>query len=407
MVSMALFLAITSTCGGTALANAFTQNLEANTRYDVTLTGFTMGVNKAEEPVSNGSNRYYWYAQAKADNFDVLTAVKKGIPEWDAYVKSAAQLTIYDSGLTLKDLVDQAQLSTDRNLSAELIDQGTLSMVSISDFNKQRALLGLEPVSLNDGQFFFWADFEQLKHLYKDFLDKRTVLEVGGVSLSAARTDLETMPRQTSSLANNTGTIVVPDGLITDKTPMSGFILNIMYNGERVDVEPAFLGALKKAFPGPTSLEDDARVWPFVTEITALGMSAQATGLTAMIAYLAVYIGFILLITCAAILALQQLSEAADNVSRYHLLEEIGVDRKMTGKALLVQIAIYFLFPLVVAFCHSLEALNVVVDVASMYGHLEIVMPLLATIGVFLVLYVGYFLFTFFASRTMLEKKAA
>ena len=41
-----------------------------------------------------------------------------------------------------------------------------------------------------------------------------------------------------------------------------------------------------------------------------------------MVSYLAIYMGVVFLITSAAVLALQQLSESADNVYRYRIAKE-------------------------------------------------------------------------------------
>ena len=46
----------------------------------------------------------------------------------------------------------------------------------------------------------------------------------------------------------------------------------------------------------------------------------------AIIAFLAIYLGIVFMIACAAILAIQQLSEATDNVERYNLLKKLGVE---------------------------------------------------------------------------------
>jgi putative ABC transport system permease protein len=182
-------------------------------------------------------------------------------------------------------------------------------------------------------------------------------------------------------------------------------VLNIMYSGEREVVEPQFLAAIAAAYPERETAETITDIWPYQIEVTALQMISQNAGLTVMIAYLAIYIGFILLIACAAILALQQLSEAADNIPRYQTLEELGADRKTCSRAVLTQIAIYFVFPLVVALCHSLVALNVLVDIVVLFGYLDIAMPLVITVSVFLALYAAYFLITYFGSRAMLRQR--
>ena len=50
----------------------------------------------------------------------------------------------------------------------------------------------------------------------------------------------------------------------------------------------------------------------------------QSVGASVIASYIAIYIGIVFLITCVAVLALQQLSESSDNIERYKLLREIG-----------------------------------------------------------------------------------
>ena len=87
-----------------------------------------------------------------------------------------------------------------------------------------------------------------------------------------------------------------------------------------------------------------------------------------MISYLAIYIGSVFLIASAAVLALQQLSEAADNIDRYELLRKIGVDEEMINRSILVQIAIYFMIPLSLAIVHSIVGLKISSDIVSVFG---------------------------------------
>ncbi len=79
--------------------------------------------------------------------------------------------------------------------------------------------------------------------------------------------------------------------------------------------------------------------------MTSLEMTSQAGGLRMLITYLAVYIGFVFLIATAAVLAIQQLSEAADSQERYRLLARLGCDERMLSRSVLVQVLVYFLSP--------------------------------------------------------------
>ena len=62
----------------------------------------------------------------------------------------------------------------------------------------------------------------------------------------------------------------------------------------------------------------------------------QSTGLNLIAAYIAIYIGLVFLITCAAVLALQQFSTErnADNIEKYQLLSKNWNLLKMINHAI-------------------------------------------------------------------------
>ena len=124
--------------------------------------------------------------------------------------------------------------------------------------------------------------------------------------------------------------------------------------------------------------------------------------MTAAVTYLALYIGFILLIACASIFALQQLSEASDNVRAYRVLAELGAERSTANRALFIQIGVYFLLPLIVASAHAFVALSIVADVVSIVGGINIASSLVGTIALVLAVYGGYFLLTYFTARSII-----
>ena len=131
--------------------------------------------------------------------------------------------------------------------------------------------------------------------------------------------------------------------------------------------------------------------------------TAERTSLmTAAVTYLALYIGFILLIACASIFALQQLSEASDNVRAYRVLAELGAERSTANRALFIQIGVYFLLPLIVASAHAFVALSIVADVVSIVGGINIASSLVGTIALVLAVYGGYFLLTYFTARSII-----
>ena len=121
------------------------------------------------------------------------------------------------------------------------------------------------------------------------------------------------------------------------------------------------------------------------------------------VSYLAIYIGFVLVVACAAILAIQQLSGVADSGRSYRVLSELGTSRSEIMRSVLTQQAVFFLFPLVVGVAHSLVAMHVVIEVVELFGHMEIGPTVGLTCLVFLLCYGGYFLVTYAMSASIVK----
>ena len=128
-------------------------------------------------------------------------------------------------------------------------------------------------------------------------------------------------------------------------------------------------------------------------------MIDQSAGMRLMITYLALYIGFIFLVSTAAILAIQQLSQASDSAPRYRILSKLGCDAGMIYRSLLIQVLVYFLVPLALAVCHAACAIGVLSD--SMFDAIGVstFTPIMMAAGLTIVIYGGYMLVTYLAAR--------
>ena len=115
--------------------------------------------------------------------------------------------------------------------------------------------------------------------------------------------------------------------------------------------------------------------------------------------------GLVFLIASAAILALQQLSESADNVQRYALLRKIGVEEKMIRRSLFIQIAIYFLFPLALAVVHSIVGVSAVIRSLVALAKIDIGSQVLLVGGFLALIYGGYFLITYTSSLSVIRDR--
>ena len=107
----------------------------------------------------------------------------------------------------------------------------------------------------------------------------------------------------------------------------------------------------------------------------------------------------------AAVLAIQQLSQASDDHERYALLRKLGTDEKMISAAVTRQIALYFLMPLGLALVHSCVGLYVVLDTLSSFGNFSVLTMVLFIAFFLLIIYGGYFLMTCWGAKRVVRER--
>lgn len=142
-----------------------------------------------------------------------------------------------------------------------------------------------------------------------------------------------------------------------------------------------------------------------ITINSKIDIAESGTGISALVTFLGLYLGIIFMISSTAVIALKELSESSDNRERYIMLRKLGADDKMINNALLRQIGIFFVFPLLIAIVHSVVGIhfcNYVLEVIGRTG----LLPSIIMTGVFLiVIYGGYFLITYFCSKNIIKEK--
>lgn len=414
LVCLVLFLALTSACGGFSIVSAFNSSIDKATTYDASYSeyfGYEAEMTDSSLQSSHHDGMTMTEEAAKADGYDMAAAFARDVEGWDEMVAATAQVNYYEADTTAAPLLDATDYTFPDGLSADGARNLPLDVIPLSQMNAVRALQGLDSMQLGDGEYLIWCDFDQMKSFWRAWLSQsgNGALTIYGHDLKAAEGDIDQTVTETSAMPENTGVFVVPDAIIPDDAHIRRTLLDIMFAGPREQVDPRFQAAIEDAYPDYVSASSSTvtSAWPFNQGATALEMREQSVGLTAVVSYLAIYIGIILLITCAAILALQQLSEAADNVSRYALIEKLGAEQKMVDHALFRQIGIYFIFPLVLALAHSTVAMIEVSATVSLLGHFDIAAPLATTALMAVAFYGGYYLITCSISKNMIRPAKA
>ena len=435
-VCIMLFFSITVFSTGMGLVEVFTTGMEKANPYSATLQAAvwygpdgsraTSSGDPLERRAEMAAEAPERLAQAEAYDWDMAAALRDAAPElWDATVAQSAQINGYSVPDELfGPLLDAASaVAGDAVVAnaelASLRDQH-VAVFALSEFNAVRALVGQPAVELAPGECAMVNNLELSQATAEAIAKAQPALTVGGYELAYGPKVYDTQ-LEDNAMTSTALYTVVPDEAV-DELRAQGVIpeiqfLDVMYadNGKTATqndealaqavaaLQPAAMGGFDKGTAGAGE-PYASLLWPVSRIITADAMMAQSAGLRLMITYLAVYIGFVLLISTAAVLAIQQLSEAADSQPRYRALSRLGCDAPMLNRSLFVQTLVYFLLPLVVAVCHSACAIGVMAD--SLFEMLGVPVqgPILMAAALVLVVYGSYFALTYAASRGIVRQ---
>ncbi len=128
---------------------------------------------------------------------------------------------------------------------------------------------------------------------------------------------------------------------------------------------------------------------------------------TSCILFIALYVGMVFLLACAAVLGLKQLSDSADNKVRYTTLRQIGCSEKMITGAFFRQVLFFFLLPLVLALLLSAFLLSYIVRMIAAYLAASVlVQAIVVTLVILSAVYISFFIVTWLGCKRMIHDGA-
>lgn len=435
-VCVLLFFSITVFSSGMGLVEVFVGGAERSNPYSASLdAGVWYGpdgstTSSSGDPLERRAEMEEGapdrLAQAESFNWDMAAALQEAAPElWAETIGAWAQVSTYSvPDMTYEPLVAAAEHETTDPASLRLDDlsrvrEMPLTVVSLSDFNGARALQGQEPVELAAGTCALANNMDMIAPLAQAVLAAAPSVTIAGETYELAGPLYDTQ-LEDNAMAATAMVIIAPDEAV-EALKAAGCIpdtqyLNVMYadNGKTASENDAALDDIVAAlqprdmggFEKGTQGADDpyaSLLWPVTRILTANEMLSQSAGLRLMITYLALYIGFVFLISTAAILAIQQLSQTSDSAPRYRILWKLGCDRGMINRSLLAQVLVYFLVPLGLAVCHSVCAIGVLSDSLLNAIGVSSAGPIMMAAALTLVIYGGYMLVTYLAARGIVK----
>lgn len=329
----------------------------------------------------------------------------------DTYLKDITAYNMYRTGLTAADtLGEYADILISTNPLVDL--SGQELFMKLSDYNRVAGLYGLQQHSLNEDEYIVIANYKYMVDIRNAALKNGQTIAVGEKTYRPRYSECMDGFVTISAQRINDGIFVLPDDAFDDSRL---YITGISANYKSGD--KAWKNSADNKLVDTVKLinkknsqsmdSDDSEASGSVGSLfnceTKGGIAQNGVGLGALVTFIALYLGIIFLISSAAILALKELSDSADNKERYGMLRKIGVDERMIDMALLRQIGIFFAFPLLLAVIHSIFGLKFVNLILSTMG-MSSMMASVGTTAVFLVLiYGGYFVLTYICSRGIIK----
>ena len=270
--------------------------------------------------------------------------------------------------------------------------------VSISQYNKMRELEGQKPINLANNDVLVLSNVQKFEGPINDFIKNNGKIDINGTEYKVQNNKAIEDSLYSSGMAINTITLVVPDKIVQNLIPYTGYV-NINYTGSNTEKKTQESN-IEAIFDKLNREKPDGYIG---NGYTRTQLYEQSLGLSAIVIYLSIYLGIVFLIASAAVLALQQLSEASDSINRYKALRKIGVTDKMINKSIFIQTLIYFGAPLALAIVHSIVAIYVVNDFISALGSTNIIISALIILVFILLIYSGYFYATYTSYKRIIK----
>ncbi len=428
VIAMLLFLAITSVTCGMSIANVMNENLERYTPADMSQTYVYY------TPDTLGYYKEY-VNPSEADRMVLADTTVDLYPAWHGKDKSADNNDETGKKVNIADVAGEhvqidSYLSYPFGGSSPSVSAGEmcktmgeklpkafggskpdaigLFVTPASQYNKLRQMMGEEPVSIGRDQYLLTCDMGgELVDLYTKYMAGGHALTLGGHTLKPAtdKSDEDTAAIANSAMGSNPGTVVVADELLSQinlQPYSSSLLVNYKQGMDTTEADESIEYTVLDNL-----LVDGKEPGSWGIFITRSEMYTQAAQMNGLISYLAIYIGFVLVVACAAILSIQQLSNVADGSRSYRVLAQIGCDDRQIRHSVMAQQAVFFLFPLAVGLAHSFVALKVIIELVSIFGNMSIGGTVGLTCAIFLAAYGGYFLVTYLMSTGMVRAAIA
>lgn len=390
VICIMLFITISVLSAALSMKDSLSKDLDSMCPVDVQLAKYSYDAMSEAYATSQDMNEKD-REMLEDSKLSIIETLNNSGFDAQKYFKDVAEYNVYNTGLTVKDTL--GDINTD---DYQFIADTIMPVMTIGDYNSVARLYGNSTYELNDDEYIIVADYKNMVMIRNQALKKGIILSVNGKEYKPRYRECMDGFVHIGVQNMNDGILVVPDNAVKPQQ-VRNMGLSADYRAdtkeERYSIETQ-LDNLMKNISFQTS---------FISWNSRIDLAESSVGLGALVTFIALYLGIIFLISSAAILALRELSDSADNKERYGMLRKLGVDERMIDMALFKQIGIFFAFPLILALIHSVFGIKFINIILATMGMSSMAASIGLTLAFVAVIYGGYFLITYLCSRSIIR----
>lgn len=390
VICIMLFITISVLSAALSMKDSLSKDLDSMCPVDVQLAKYSYDAMSEAYATSQDMNEKD-REMLEDSKLSIIETLNNSGFDAQKYFKDVAEYNIYNTGLTVKDTLGDIN-TDDYQFMADTI----MPVMTIGDYNSVARLYGNSTYELNDDEYIIVADYKNMVMVRNQALKKGITLSVNGKEYKPRYNECKDGFVQIGVLNMNDGILVVPDNAVKPQQ-VRNMGLSADYRAdtkeERYSIETQLDNLMKNI-----SFKKS-----FISWNSRIDLAESSVGLGALVTFIALYLGIIFLISSAAILALRELSDSADNKERYGMLRKLGVDERMIDMALFKQIGIFFAFPLILALIHSVFGIKFINIILATMGMSSMAASIGLTLAFVAVIYGGYFLITYLCSRSIIR----
>ena len=384
IICLMLFITICVLSSALSMKNSLNKNLTTFAPHDIEFAQTIPDPNNEEISDIRKAN-------AKLSLAEVLT--KNGLDIQETFQNITYFSLYYDDTVNLKETLGSYFETVKKSYPYLRYDTPVILMKN-SDYNNIAESFNLEKVTLKKHEYVVVGNYKEMLNIKNEALKRNIKITINNQEYTPKYQKAIYGFYEMGSQETETGFIVLPDETLNDKQKFRNQMIADYKDDSNITEEK--LNSI---------IENDTFYLDYgITYNTKKDIREASIGLGALVTFLGLYLGIIFLISCAAILALKELSESSDNVQKFNMLRKLGVDEKMINKTLFTQIGIFFMFPLILAIIHSIFGIMFCNTILKAMGISFNLKAAILTSSLIVFIYGGYFLVTYFCSKNIIKE---